>query len=240
MTEQNSIVIPQDITGGLVKYSAEDLLAVTGGSEYLPRFQVVGLNSELVGEKKAVAGNLICIWTKDRLRDLGTETDLLHLTMRPKALRIDKTQNAITQFYDRNSAEFKKIQADSQMPDSGCMFGLEFLVYIPSINDFAGFFCGSKSGRKEAPAILSLMTKSVDANNQPQYGPTMITIKSHFIPRAPNRKYAWYSFKALQCTTPPTVLPDEDDLREQIEKFNNPPVSKVEKVETAGAGGRET
>lgn len=243
MSEQpNAIVLPESLQGSnLVKYSVEDILATTAGSEYLPRFQVVGLNSELVGEKKAVAGNLICIWTKDRLRDLGLEQDVLFITMRPKALRIDKTQNAITQYYDRNSEDFKRIQADSMMPDSGCMFGLEFLVFLPSINEFAGFFCGSKTSRREAPAILDVMTKSTDANGQPSYGPSMVTIKSHFIPRTQGRKYAWYAFKAIRCTTPPAVMPDEEDLIEQVEKFNNPPKSQVEKVEPTGAGtGRET
>lgn len=241
MTEENSITIPQDISGGLVKYSAEDLLAMTGGSEYLPRLQVVGLNSELVGEKKAVAGNLICIWTKDRIRDLALEQDVLFVTMRPKALRIDKAQNAITEIFDRNSDEFKKIQADSMLKDSGCMFGLEFLVYIPSINEFAGFFCGSKTSRREAPAILDLMTKGHDGDNRPMYGAAMITIKSHFIPRAQGRQYAWYAFKAIKCSTPPATLPDDEDLKEHVERFNNPPVSKIEKVETTGAtSGRET
>lgn len=231
---QNQLSIPES-AGPLVVYSPEDILASTAGAEYLPRLQITAMNSKLVAGRKALPGDLVCVWTAENLKQLGQEQDILFITMRPKALRIDEKAGTILQYFNRNSDEFKKVQADSMVNDSGCMFGIEFLVYVPQIDAFAGFFCGSKTNRREAPAILKLMNKKPDTE-LPEYGPAMVTIKSFLIETT---KYQWFGFKAIKCSAAPAKEPNPDELIEQIKKFNHPPESKVEKVDTAATGGRE-
>jgi hypothetical protein len=113
--------------------------------------------------------------------------------------------------FDMESDEFKRIQEKSAEQDSGCMYGPEFLVYIPQIKEFATFFCGSKSARRESPTIKALLTKPA-------------TLKSKKIE---TKRYTWYGPQATSCSTP-FDPPDLEALKKVVEKFNNPPKTEVE------------
>ena len=94
------------------------------------------------------------------------------------------------------------------------MFGPEFLVYLPAAKEFATLFCGSKSSRREAPALNALLTKPA-------------TLKSRL---AETKKHKWQTMAITNCSTP-FDLPDLEKLKAVVEKFNNPPATTVEVAE---------
>jgi len=130
---------------------------------------------------------------------------------RPKAL---STNDPVISVYDVDDAEFKRIQEQSDVANSGCMFGPEFLVYIPAAGKFATFFMGSKSQRRESPNMKARMHQAA-------------TLKSKLIETP---KYKWQNPVVVPCSTP-FELPDLQAVKEQIEKFTNPPVSEIERVD---------
>lgn len=237
MPETNEIMVPDGLeTGSLVVSKPQDIRDMAKTADYLQRVQITGSNSDIVQNQKIEAGFIVLVQDKEHFVDLGKEVDMIFYTMRPKALQIDQTAGQILQFFDRSHSEFKRIQAQSAIRDSGCMFGLEFLVYLPNREQFASFYCGSKSGRKESPNILDIMNVSDDPDN-PIWKPAAITIKPKFIPKAPGRKYSWWSFEVFKCSSPLAAQPEMEELKTEVEKFNTPPKSTVEKAEpVAGAG----
>jgi hypothetical protein len=102
------------------------------------------------------------------------------------------------------------------------MYGPEFLLYIPSVEDFATFFCGSKSARREAPNIKKLMTKPA-------------TFKSKKIS---NKRYTWFGPCVTTCSTP-FAPPSLEELQEKVNKFNNPPDTSAEVVAEEKSEGEE-
>lgn len=202
----------------LVSASETDLAQVLKSSDYLPRLSVMGSSSDLVKEQKLPIGHMGLIWSNDRFKDLGTSVDVLSLSVRTKAIRLTNPPMA---YFQVDHPEFKKIQAESDLKDSKCSFGPEFLLWIPSVNELATFHMGSKSARREAPNLVSLMRP----NNE--WIVASATIKPKYIK---GTSYSWHAPSVIPCTTPLAPPEDMDELREQLEKFKNPPVSKVETV----------
>lgn len=91
----------------------------------------------------------------------------------------------------------------------------EFLVYLPNATPptFATLFCGSKTARKEAPNLRGLIGRAA-------------TLKVTLIETA---KYSWHAMVVVACSSP-INLPDMEEIRAQVSKFNNPPESDVEEV----------
>lgn len=180
-------------------------------STYLPRLQLMTANAEKC-KKGEFPTNHYAIVDGKTFHDLGKSVDALVLGWRPKALEID---DEILTVYNPQDAEFARIQdrADNEK-DSGCMWGFEFLLWIGGSQKFATFFCGSKSSRREAPSIKALMNKAV-------------TLRSKYIE---TKKYSWYTPDAVECSTP-MQMPTRGSLMAELDKFNNPPESSVEKAE---------
>ncbi len=192
------------------KYSDDAFDSMTKGG-WLPRLQLMTANAEKC-KKNEFPLNHYALVDGQTFNDLGETVDVLLLGWRPKALEID---DEILTVYNPEDAEFQRIQgrADTEK-DSGCMWGFEFLVWIGGIRGFATFFCGSKSARKEAKNIKGMMSKAV-------------TLRSHFIE---TKKYSWQACQAVLCSTP-MDMPSTAAYKAELDKFNNPEVSTVEKVE---------
>lgn len=180
---------------------------ITKSGDYLPRLQLMTAASD-----KCKSGefpiNHYALIRDQAFQDLGTSVDTLIVAWRPKALEIGEE---VISVYDHKSPEFARIATKSAEPNSGCMFGPEFLVYVPAIKDFATLFCGGKSTRREAQNINALLTKPA-------------TLKSRLVE---TKKYKWQTMAVTSCSTP-FDLPDIEKLKQVVEKFNNPPQSTVE------------
>lgn len=151
---------------------------------------------------------------KDQYEDLGAQVDVLPISWRPKAMRTtgggDKGTLPV-QYYDHALPEFKAIQVESEKPNSGCMFGPEFLLYIPSANRYATYFMSSKTSRRQAPELKALMGRGA-------------TLKVQYIETA---SYSWHGPVVTVCLTRFNV-PELEEIKGHAERFNNPEPTNIE------------
>jgi len=200
-------LIPKELTGGaLTECSFDDL--VSGGDSYLARLQLYGSKSDAVAENLIGMGRYGLV-KDDIIVDLGPELDVIIICYRAKALQISG-DNIITE-HDPRSDIYQKIKELSKTKDSGCMHGPEFLVWIPSQEQFATYFASSKTARREAKKMEPLVGKAA-------------TLKCKLIE---TQRYKWHGPVIVPCSTPLDVPPIED-IQEQVEKFKNPPKSDIE------------
>lgn len=192
------------------KYSDNDFdKTASGGGGFLPRIQLLTSNSQQCKSGEFPINHYAAV-DGQTYNDLGKNVDVLIVDWRPKALEVG--ENVISVF-DPNDAEFQRIQEKSAEADSGCMYGPEFLVYVPSMKGFGTFFMGTKSARREAGNVKSKMHKAATLGSQ----------------KIETSKYSWFAPKVSACSTP-FDPPSGEELSEVIEKFRNPPKNEVEKV----------
>jgi len=149
--------------------------------------------------------------SKDEINVLGKSIDFLVLTRRPKALDISDTE-AIIQDFDPNSAEFKRIAAASSEKDSGCMYGVSFLVLERSTGLYLEYYAGTKTARGLASDLFPFI---------PEAGATSITAVTATSRLIEKGTYAWQAPVFKKCSTP-IQIEDTDRLREEMTKFLNP------------------
>ena len=225
-TTELAKILPENVT--LVKEDIADIFDEYASSgNYLPRIQLMTGNSGLVQSGGMNVGEYAFITSKDDFISLGKEVDVLVCSWRLKAMSLDN--DSVVSSYDPADPNFQKIRALSDVKDSGCMCGVEFLLWVPEVNEFATYYMASKSSRSEAKKLRSFIDEK---NNVP--GPA--TLKSRL---AGNKKYKWHTPVITSCSTPFTN-PDPNKFLKTIEKFLNPPKdsSDVEVVED-DTNGRE-
>lgn len=191
------------------KYGTQAAHANLAGSSFLPRIQLMGANAGLCKKGKVPMGTYAVLKGKDTVVHLlGEEVDLLVLSWRPKAIRFASPGLKI--YYNPSHPEFRKIEVDSQTSDSGCLYGPEYLVYVPSVGEVAAFHFNNPTMRAAASGMVPNIGKAV-------------TCKVELIEKG---KHSWHGPIILNCSTP---LPQPDDpaafvelVRSQIDKFNNP------------------
>lgn len=197
---------------------------ITAGS-YLPRIQLFGGNSDAVKEMKISIGHFGLVKNKDTIESLTTEVNCIPINFRFKALRLKDGQ--VISIFNHLNPEFKKIQDESGTEDSGCMYGVEFLLWLPNQGEgmFVTFYLSSKSSRREAPNLRALLLKAA-------------TLKSTLVSKG---KFKWHSPVVTACSTPFANLPDSEEVRKQSEKFVNEKDSAIESVSAkeAAATSRE-
>jgi hypothetical protein len=225
--EQNELMTVANEAGTVIKYQPEDMTEILK-SPYLPRFQVCGSQSDPAKKGMVQLGNWGLVYDKERARDLGKEIDVAIFNLRPKALKIPKDGGSPLSYFDKDTPEFQAVSKESAVQDSGCMFGLEFLVFIPTTEEFGTLYLGTQSARREAPALLNLMKMNPDGSPREGYGPCLATCRTQLVQNA--RRQSWHVPKFFRCTSALSAMPDSEALKEENEKFNNPPKSVVEEV----------
>ena len=211
--DDSTALVPAELVG-----NSDGALAVAGSSAFLPRIQLYGGNSDACKEGKIPIGQYGLVAGKNDLEVLGAEVDVLVLCGRAKALQIG--ENIIT-VYDHTDPVFKQIAQESEVKDSGAMYGPEYLFWVPSAACYATFFMSSKTARREAKSVHALIGFAA-------------TLKAEYIK---TEKYSWHGPKVVKCTAPTFDLPDGESMREEIHKFRNPPKSKVEAAGSSSEAG---
>lgn len=179
-----------------------------------PRVQLMTFSSTEVTNDRAKAGHYVTIKNKDQITDLGPEFDCLVLGVRAMALSINGDE--VISVYDHTSALFKDIAAKSGEQDSGCMYGPQFLLWVPG-HGFVTFFFSNPTLRRSAPELRGLIKKAA-------------TIKSRKIEKG---KYKWHGMVVTVCSSfDGSQLPGADVILAEVTRFNNPP--KQEEVVEAG------
>lgn len=198
MSESNQLV-PQDLTGGPL---STDFDSVVAGADYLPRLQLFGSKSDACALGRIGIGRYGLV-KDDVINDLGPEISIAIITWRSKAVRTRGDTPVI--IYDQKSPLFEEIKAESVIQDSGCMYGPEFLVWVPDAGTFATYHMNSKTARREAKKMKPLIG-----------GPA--TLKVRLIE---NQRFKWHGPVVLPCSTPLQMCLEEE-IREQYTKFQNP------------------
>lgn len=211
MATENQAVVPVDLDNLPVSQYADDKAfdAVSAAGAWLPRIQIMTGNSRIVQEGKIGVGRLALIKSNNSHVDLSAECSMFVLSWRPKALKI--VGDDVTSVYDPNNAEFADIVSQSEVQDSGCMYGPEFLVWLPNPGCFATFHFASKTARREAPNLRQYMKK-------------WATVRTQVIKKG---QYTWHGPVVTVCNQT-YDLPSGDQIHAEVTKFVNPPVSEVE------------
>lgn len=197
------------------KYDDDTFNKVASASSFLPRLQLMISQSECCKSGEFPINHYALVQNKENV-DLGKEVEVLLLAWRPKALEI--TDDAVLSVFDVNHQEFTRIRDKADISNSGCMFGPEFLLWIPG-KGYATFFMASKSARFEAPHVKAYLKteKNPDVSG-------FCILKSKLIE---GKKNTWYCPTAGECQVP-SDYPDIDETNQVIEKFMNPPQTDVE------------
>lgn len=178
----------------------EDLDGLTGG-EYLPRLQLMTSQSTKCKSGEFPINHYALVDGTEK--DLGREVDVVPLCFRATAMDFN---DGLVVTHDKHSQLFADIKARAGRPNSGCQFGPEFLVYIPSVNKLATLFCGSKTAQKEAASIAELMSE-------------LCTLSSRERKNAANQ--TWFGLTCKKSAAVLTNAPDAEELQVTIEEFLN-------------------
>jgi len=196
-----------------------------GGGDFLRRLQVMGSSSELV-KKGDMQLSTFALISQGEGEQLQSEVDVILFSWRPKAM--DTSTDIPVIVYDKGHELWADLVAKAAVQNSGCMYGVEFLCYLPILDEFVTFYCGGVSLRRESKKIIKYM-----GDNGQTPGPC--TLEVVYIDPTTS-KYSWHSAKSKACVTD-LEYPDSTRTVEVVTKFLSPPAvtglqEKVEEEET--------
>lgn len=194
---------------------------LTSSGDYLPALRVYGGSSEIVKEGKFPIGHLGLYFSADKILDLGEQTDLLVVYYRPRASIMMGGDQPIN-FFDPQSANFNAVMEKGKAKVQGYTFGLEYLLWVPSVEQFGCFFMGNPTLRRESDNVKSHVGKA-------------ITLKTKLIK---GKEHSWHGVEVLSCDTPFDVPPPELIKQTFDEKFANPTDSEVDLANEPGEESR--
>lgn len=210
MTQNTDLInLPDDQTVSVYNDDAAFLDLSKTASSFLPRLQLFGSTSALVKEGKMPLAHWGFVSGKDDVVDLGTEVDVIPVSIRFKAM--DLSGGDVLSFYNPASTEFRDIQERSQDAESQCMAGNEFLVWVPDRKAFATFYASNSSSKQEAPKIKALLKKAA-------------TFKVKYVK---GKRNSWHAPVVIECSDPITNIPTPELLQSTVETFRNPKDSEV-------------
>lgn len=203
----NQSIIPEELSKS--KYGTLEVFGdMSSGASWLPRLALFGSNSDLVKEGKAQMATWGLIKSKDDFEQLGKEVDIIPVSWRPKAMKL--TDSPVS-YFNPETPEFKDIQAKSDIQNSKCVFGPEFLIWVPSLAKFATYYMSSKSARNQAKEVLGMIGRGCTL------GIKLIS----------NKDYTWHAPVPKRCTSELTAPPQEQ-MGLIAKSFNEPEDSSVE------------
>ncbi|KKL24502.1 hypothetical protein LCGC14_2414680 [marine sediment metagenome] len=209
-------LVPKELTTGALTDNNFSDTAASLAESYLSRLQLFGSKSDACAEGKIGIGRYGIVRDKE-IVDLGDELDAVIVSWRPKALQI--TAEGIVASHEPDSDLYKKIKELSSIKDSGCMHGPEFLLWIPSQDQFVTFHMSSKTARRESQKMEPLIGKAA-------------TFRCHLIDSG---RFKWHGPVVTGCSTQLEVPPVEE-IQEQVERFQNPPKQEVELAKDDDSG----
>lgn len=192
---------------GSTALSTEILSELTKAGDYLERIQLYQGSSGACKENKIQPGKY-GVPKSDAVDELGDAIDLLVIAAKPKALETYQNGDQPLAVHDSASAEFQRIKDRAENEDdSGCMYGIEFLVFERSTGKFYTYFASSASARREAGKMI------------PREGILPVTLSAKFCKKGRN---SWHAPVVTKCSTPFTNVPAVDKIKAQVEKFTRP------------------
>jgi hypothetical protein len=213
----NELTIPQEFSLAPANFTEADIASVVTTATYFQRLQLMGSNSKLVKQGKFPMGHYALVIDKDTMKDVGDQLDVLACAFRFRAMDISDEDNMIN-VYDPHNPEFTRIREQAAVADSGCLCGLDFLLWLPLESKFVTFYMASKSALRVAP---ELRAKIKEKDNKP--GPANLSVKL-----IETKKYSWHAPQVSNCTTPfEDLLPSPEDFIDALKRFHNPESDEV-------------
>lgn len=225
MSENNLIKVENNAVAAF----GDDIFdGIKSGADFLPRIQLMTANSAPCKAGEFPTNHYARV-ADNEFRDLGDTVDVVVCSWRPMAIETNDEDGVIV-VYDpkpddngKPTGEFARIQEKANQPGmNGCMFGPQFLLWVPSVNEFMTFYTASKTARRASTAVKARMYKAATLGSR----------------KIETKDYTWFGPTCQACSTP-LETPDEAILMEEINKFNNPPEPTVETVAEGDEDGRE-
>lgn len=221
-------LIPADVLASVPSTQLGDdsqFTSLSQSSEFLRRIQLIS-KGKYVDSRQCQGGDFAVIMDSETAKPIGDSIDILVLARRPKALDMSDLEAVIVS-YDPNSDLFKDIQARSAESDSGCQYGVSFLIAERSTASLYEFFCGSVSLRRETDTIWAYSAKTkeqIEKFNLKGFVPGQpkpLTLKSKNVRK---KTYSWFVPKVQDCSTPFTKnqVPSPEVIQKELERFLNP------------------
>jgi hypothetical protein len=226
-TSESRELIPQDALP-LTNRDSNEIESLTRTSEFLPQVRVYGSEATIVKEAKFPMGHFGLYFSGENIVDLGDSFDCLVVDWRPRASIVsgDTPTSFFGKFNDETneweySREFTEIKNRAMGKEKGYLVGLEYLLWIPSIQKFGLFLMGNPTLRRESANVKALVRKAA-------------TLKIKLIKTA---QYTWHGCTAFPCTTP-FDIPELSIIAEEAAKFRQPQDSQVEMDDDSGGTAR--
>lgn len=188
---------------------------LAGGSKYIGRVQLYS-KGKAIDKQLIKSGHWGSPERGDKIVDLGRNPDFLVLARRAKALDLSDVEN-ISQSYDMNSAEFKRIQNESEVQDSSCSYGISFLLYSRQTESYLEYFANGKTSRPASKDLFGFLPVDGDLANL-----NAVTFDSEVIE---TKRFTWLGPVFGKCSTPIEGM-NVEIAAQQIQKFLNPPASQ--------------
>lgn len=204
-------VVTTDCTSLTTTANSDLMSIVNSSSEYLPRVQLQIGNSTACQDGK-IDVNHFALINEQQYHDLGKTVDIMVIAQRPKAMLIQDKQ-VVTITYDpkivdgKTTGAFADIQAMDANGVKGAMFGIEYLIYVPSAKKFATLYMGNKSTRRVSKAIMERMGRAA----------TLVTKKI-----TTRKGDTYFSTDSIDCSTP-FEQPTQEEIAKYVTLFANVP-----------------
>ena len=201
MTDSNMQVFKTKATA--VATTDEDFDAMASGSS-LPRVSLLTSNSQEVKDG-VFPTNTYGLKVGELLHELGKNIDMVICAYRLTAI---DTSEGFCSSHDAKSDLFKDIMARADVPNSfgcGCIYGQEFLVWVPGHKTFATLLCGSKTARNMAAGIKAVVGEVATMGSKKIESP----------------KYSWFAMTVAPSNAVVTETPSEEDYASHLEAFAN-------------------
>ena len=154
MTENNAMVTSElDLPISSVDDSK---LAKLAERRFLPFVQLLGTSSTEAEDGSIKPGTYIFQRDQSKKDELTSSFEALVVATRPLACR--KTMTGVLRYYDMGSAEFTKIEADSQVKGQmGAWFGPEFLIWVRQLQAWATYHASSATAQSRSAELLTIL-----------------------------------------------------------------------------------
>ncbi len=212
---------------------------VATSTDYLQRLQLIS-KGKYVDSRQAQGGDYAVIIDSETCRVLGDRIDLLVFDRRHKAIDMSNVDQVLVS-YDPASDLYADIRQRSGEKDSGCQYGVEFLVAERSTAKMYGFFFGTKSLRRVLQTMYAYMPLSAQdierrgLTGVEPHGPLPVTLTSKNVRQ---KTYSWFVPEFQDCSTPfsKNQLPSPEKIKEEIIKFRNPDKDETAVVKSERKG----
>lgn len=215
MTDNNELIVPQQSTE-----LAEAFDDVVESTSFFRRVQLFGSKSAAVTEDKILKRHF-GIPDGEDIIDLGESLQAIPLAYLPKAMYWDGEDMEVS--YDPKSEKFRKFKEEAGVKDSGCMYGIDFLLWVVEAEEFLSFYLATKTNRKLAPDFRAQLGQRVTLGSR--------VIKT--------KQYTWEAPTIQPCPTPFEKMPDQEVVTSKIADFQNLPRQQLEREAEAVEEGEE-